>query len=69
VVNFIAFGIGGIPANGFGPSWTWTQLNPAGPNSGYGETLDAGLGIISYNDYSTVLDPPYSTLKPILFYG
>jgi glucose/arabinose dehydrogenase len=69
VVNFIAFGIGGIPANGFGPSWTWTQLNPAGPNSGYGETLDAGLGIISYNDYTSVLTPPYTTLLPILWYG
>jgi glucose/arabinose dehydrogenase len=69
VVNFITNGIGGIPPNGFGPSWTWNQLNPAGPNSGYGETLDAGLGVISYNDYTSPLDPPYSILKPILWYG
>jgi len=69
VVEYVGSGIGGIPQNGFGPSWSWSRLNPSGPNSGFGEVLDAGHGIISYIDNMTVLDPPYTVLKPILYYG
>jgi endoglucanase len=69
ITNFIATGIGGIPPGGYGPSWAWSNLNPSGPNSGFGEVIDAGQGIISYNDNTTVLDPPFSALKPILYFG
>lgn len=69
IVNFIASGIGGIPVDGFGPSWTWNRVNASGPQSGFDETVDGGLGIISYNDYISPISPPYNILKQILFFG